>query len=149
MIDFPRLRSTLSQGVFNMKFVFVFAAMTLGLPYAFAQMAETTDQVFEEEMGPMSNTDVFTLMSEVNLPNAPGHGDHGGGNGGGHGGDHGGPGDGHGGGHHNQISCYARDVRGNIYRASGPRWNWRRVQHRAVNKCERWSHFRCRALGCR
>jgi hypothetical protein len=138
-----------------MRFIFVFAAMILGLPYAFAQTAETTDQLFEQEMGPMSNTDVFTLMSEVNAPNAPGHGGpgngHGGGHGGGgHGGDHGGPGDGHGGGgHYNQISCYARDFRGNLYRASGPRWNWQRVQRRAVEKCERWSHFRCRALGCR
>lgn len=150
-----------------MKFLFVIAAMFMGLPSAFAQMAETSDQIIEQELGPMSNDDVNTLMSEVNAAplgggggkggghGGPGHGGGHGGPGGGHGGPghggggHGGPGDGFGGGHNNQVTCFAKDFRGNMYRAEGGRLNWQKVQRRAVQKCERWSRFRCKALGCR
>lgn len=132
-----------------MKVLFVIAAMLMGLPSAFAQMAETSDQVIEHELGPMSNDDINTLMLQISNEDGLGHG--GGHGGGGHGGGgHGGPGDGHGGGgHNNQVTCFAKDFRGNMYRAEGWRWNWQRVQRRAVQKCERWSRFRCRALGCR
>lgn len=174
-----------------MKTLFVIAAMCMGLPNAFAQIAETSDQIIEQEIGPMSNDDVKTLMSEIYAapfgggmggghnggghggPGGPGGGHGGPGNGGGHGGPggghggpgngggHGGPGGGHGGpgnggghggpggGHDRSVTCFAKDFRGNMYRAEGWRWNWQEVQRRAVDKCERWSRVRCRALGCR
>ncbi len=150
-------------------FLFV-AASLLTLPSAFAQNVEiqsSNDQVFEQEYGPMSDADVQDLYSSsmqmterdrgaeiiggliggviggIIGGNGPGHGGPGHGGPGHGGGGHGGPG--HGG--PNQVTCFAQDWRRNVYRASG--FDWRRVQYRAVQKCEQFSHARCRALGCR
>jgi hypothetical protein len=45
-----------------------------------------------------------------------------------------------------QVTCYAKNGRGNVFRAQGKRP--RAVQARAMDKCYRDS-FRCRELGCR
>lgn len=43
------------------------------------------------------------------------------------------------------VICYARDARGNVYRAAGP--VPRQVQERAMVRCQRYARF-CRAEGC-
>jgi len=43
------------------------------------------------------------------------------------------------------VTCYARDRRGNVYRAAGR--NARRVQDHALDKCEQFARY-CRAEGC-
>lgn len=80
-------------------------------------------------------------------PGGPGHGGPGGpGHGGPGGPGHGGPGfPGGPGGWDRDYICYARDHRGNVYRAVGS--NPRRVQDRALDKCDRNSRF-CRPQGC-
>lgn len=98
---------------------------------------------------------IIGAIAAEELDRHPGHGGpgHGGPGGPGHGGPggpgHGGPGGpghgGPGGGWDRDFVCYARDHRGNLYRAAGP--NARRVQDRAMDKCSRYSRF-CRPQGC-
>jgi hypothetical protein len=149
-----------------MKLVAVLASLLLSAPMAFAQNQNVNadDQIIELEQGAISPEAAAALTPPVMQLNRDRGAeivggiigiigaiaadqidrDHGGHNGPGHGGPgHGGPG--HGGGHNSDVICYARDGRGNVYRAAGP--NARRVQERAMDKCERNARF-CRPQGC-
>lgn len=138
-----------------MKVFAIIASVLLAVPQAFAQDLNSDQadyQIFEQEAGPMSQEDAHALY----YPTAAETNDRGaeiiggivggiiggiiGGNRPGHGGGHGGYG--------RSIECYARDFRGNTYRAEGSRRNWQNIQWRATNKCERFSRNRCRPLGC-
>jgi hypothetical protein len=149
-----------------MKVLFVLAAMMVSFPHAYAlEDGPISARDAQQLYSPMSSDAevgakiigglIGGIIGAISADEADrqwraGHG--GGHNGPGHGGPgHGGPGHGgpgHGGGHHDDgITCFARDWRGNIYRAVG--YNARRVQYEAVRKCERFSRYRCREAGCR
>ncbi len=128
-----------------MKAVVFFAGLLLCAPVSFAQNIPTanvdTDE-YELEVGAMPYEETEELNEQMELQRngaedviggiigsifRPGRG--GGGGGGGY----------------RDVVCYARDRRGNTYRAAGP--NPRRVQQRAMDKCQRNARF-CRPLGC-
>ena len=46
-----------------------------------------------------------------------------------------------------KVTCYAENRRGRTFSSDGNRP--RRVQEKALNRCERQSNRRCRPLGCR
>ena len=157
-----------------MKVFALLASLALSAPLAFAQQSvdaysDEEGQVYELEVGAMPYDEVQALSSKVQLnrdhrrhrddrdrgaeiiggiiggiidgaindrDRRPGHGGPGWGGPG-----WGGPGDGF----NREVICYARDHRGNYYRAIG--FNPRRVQDRALDKCERNARF-CRPQGC-
>lgn len=140
-----------------MKAVVFFAGLLLCAPVSFAQNIPTanvdTDE-YELEVGAMPYEETEELNEQMELQRngaedviggiigsifRPGRG------GGGGRGDDGWGGGGGGGGGYRDVVCYARDRRGNTYRAAGP--NPRRVQQRAMDKCQRNARF-CRPLGC-
>lgn len=152
-----------------MKLIALFASALLSSPMAFAEVQDVdtvADQVIEIENGAMSQdaTDALTppqislqrngrntaeLIGVIGAIAAdqigfdrPGRGGRGGRGGPGDDGWGGGPG---GGGWNRDFVCYARDARGNLYRAIGP--NPRRVQDRAMLKCQSNARF-CRPQGC-
>ena len=152
-----------------MKVFALLASLALSAPVAFAQQSvdaysDEERQIYELEVGAMPYDEAQALQQEMQLnrdhrrnrsdrdrgaeiiggiiggiiDNAindrdgrPGHGGPG----------WGGPGHGF----DREVVCYARDARGNLYRAIGP--NPRRVQDRALDKCERNARF-CRPQGC-
>lgn len=152
-----------------MKVFALLASLVLSAPVAFAQQSvdaysDEERQIYELEVGAMPYDEAQALQQEMQLnrdhrrnrsdrdrgaeiiggiiggiiDNAindrdgrPGHGGPG----------WGGPGHGF----DREVVCYARDARGNLYRAIGP--NPRRVQDRALDKCERNARF-CRPQGC-
>lgn len=151
-----------------MKVFALLASLALSAPMAFAQQSVDAfsgeeRQIYELEVGAMPFDEAQALKSEMQLnrdprrdrgaeiiggiiggiidgaindrDRRPGHGGPG----------WGGPGHGPGGGFDREVICYARDHRGNFYRAIG--FHPRRVQDRALDKCERNARF-CRPQGC-
>lgn len=155
------------MGVF-MKLVLVLASLLLSAPTAFAQNQTQDVDYYDLEVGAMpyeesqATESNSASNSRVELQRNRGAEEaigviggiigsiidngRGGGRGGGGGGWGGGDGPGDGGGRIDRdVVCYARDRRGNVYRAAGP--NPQRVQDRAMAKCERNARY-CRAQGC-
>ncbi len=141
-----------------MKVFALLASLALSAPMAFAQQSvdaysDEERQIYELEVGAMPFDEAQALKSEMQLNRDPRR-------------DRGAeiiggiiggiidnaindrdrrPGHGPGGGFDREVICYARDHRGNFYRAIG--FHPRRVQDRALDKCERNARF-CRPQGC-